>query len=81
MKEPLRTQLIKWHKYHENDVLNFAKEIHVYCKTDVQLLKSGCIKFRNAFITDTGIYHFQSCTIAGAHMNVMRTSHMKSKSI
>ena len=61
MKEPLRTQLIEWHKAHENDVFDFAKEIHEYCKSDVQLLKSGCIKFRNAFITDTGIDPFQSC--------------------
>ena len=81
MKEPLRTQLIEWHKAHENDVFDFAKEIHEYCKADVQLLKSGCIKFRNAFITDTGIDPFQSCTIAGACMNVLRTSHLKPNSI
>ena len=81
MKEPLRTQLIEWHKAHENDVFDFAKEIHEYCKSDVQLLKSGCIKFRNAFITDTGIDPFQSCTIAGACMNVLRTSHLKPNSI
>ena len=81
MKEPLRTQLIEWHKDHENDVFDFAKEIHEYCKADVQLLKSGCIKFRNAFITDTGIDPFQSCTIAGACMNILRTSHLKPNSI
>ena len=81
MKEPLRTQLIEWHKAHENDVFDFAKEIHEYCKADVQLLKSGCIKFRNAFITDTGIDPFQSCTITSACMNVLRTSHLKPNSI
>ena len=81
MKEPLRTQLIEWHKAHEIDVFDFAKEIHEYSKADVQLLKSGCIKFRNAFITDTGIDPLQSCTIAGACMNVLRTSHLKPNSI
>ena len=40
IKEPLRTQLIEWHKAHENDVFDFANEIHEYCKADVQLLKS-----------------------------------------
>ena len=75
VKEPLRTQLIESYKAHQNDVFDFAMEIHEYCKTDVQLLKSGCIKFRNAFIIDTGIDPFQSCTIAGACMNVLRTSH------
>ena len=79
MKEPLRTQLIEWHKSHK--VFDLAKEIHEYCKPGVQLLKSGCIKFRNAFITDTGIDPFQSCTIVGACMSVLHTSHLKPKSI
>ena len=81
MKEALRTQLIEWHKVYENDVFDFAKYIHEYCKADVQLLKSGCIKFRNTFITDTGIYPFHSSTIAGSYMNVLRTSHLKPNSI
>ena len=38
MKEPLRTQLIEWHK---EMYANFAKEIHELCKADVQFLKSG----------------------------------------
>ena len=81
MKEPSRTQLIEWHKVHENDVFDFAKEIHDYCKADVQFLKSGCIQFRNAFIPDTGIDPFHSCNIGGACMNVMRASHLKPNSI
>ena len=81
MQEPLRTQLIEWHTCQENYVFDFAREIHGYCKTDVQWLKSDCIKFRNAFITDTGIDPFQSCTIACACMNVLRPSHVKPKSI
>ena len=81
IKEQLHIQLIEWHKVHENDVFNFAKEIHEYYKADVQLLKSGCIKFRNAFIKDTGIDPFQSCTMACACMNVLCTSHLKPNSI
>ena len=81
MNEPLRTQLIEWPKCHENDVFDFPKEIHEYCKADVQLLKSGCIRFRHAFIKDTGIDPFRSCTIAGACMSVLRTSYLKPKSI
>ena len=45
VKEPLRTQMIEWHKAHENNVF----QIHEYCKADVQLLKSGCIMCRNDF--------------------------------
>ena len=81
MKELLRTQMIEWHESHEYDVFEFAKEIHEYCNADVKLLKSGCIKFRNAFIIYTGIDPFQSCKIAGYCMNVMSTSHLNPNSI
>ena len=81
MKKLLRTQMIEWHKSHVNDVFDFAKEIYEYCKAEVQLLKSCCIKFRNTVITDTGIDPFQSCSITGACMNVLRTSHLKPNSI
>ena len=58
MKQPLRTQLVELHKAHANGVFDFAKEMHEHCKAYVRLLKSVCIKFRNAFITDTGIDPF-----------------------
>ena len=44
-------------------------------------MKSGCIKFRDVLITDTGMDPFQSCTNAGACTNVLRTSHLKPESI
>ena len=53
LKEPARTELIKWHNDHADDVFDFAQRIDSYCKADVQLLKSGCMLFRNAFIADT----------------------------
>ena len=81
MKESLCTQLIEWHNAHENDVFDFTKEIHEDCKAVVQLLKPGCVKFRNTFITDAGIYPFQSCTSACACMNVLHTPHLKPNSI
>ena len=48
---------------------------------DVALLKSGCMKFKASFLTDTGIDPFRSCTIAGACMHVLCTSHLKEKTI
>ena len=30
MKEPLQSQLFKWHKCHENNAVYFAKEIRGY---------------------------------------------------
>ena len=81
MKEPARTQFIKWHNAHANDAFDFAKEIHDYCKADVQLLKAGCMKFRAAFIADTGLDPFQNCTIAGSCMDVLRSTYLKANTI
>ena len=81
MKEPARTQFIKWHNAHANDAFDFAKEIHDYCKADVQLLKAGCMKFRAAFIADTGLDPFQNCTIAGSCMDVLRSMYLKANTI
>ena len=39
------------------------------------------LSLETLFITDTGKDPFQSCTIAGACMNVIRTSHLKPNSI
>ena len=76
MKEPGRSKLIEWHREHADNEFEFSKEIHQYCQSDVALLKSGCMKFRSAFKSDTGIDSFQYCTIASAYMAVLRTSHL-----
>ena len=76
MKEPGRSKLIEWHREHADNEFEFSKEIHQYCQSDVALLKSGCMKFRSAFMSDTGIDPFQYCTIASACMAVLRTSHL-----
>ena len=53
----------------------------VHVLADVALLKSGCMKFRDSFLADTGIDPFRSCTIDSACMHVFRTSHLKEKTI
>ena len=81
MKEPGRSKLIEWHREHANHEFEFSKEIHQYCQSDVALLKSGCMKFRSAFMSDTNIDPFQYCSIASAYMAVLRTSHLITKTI
>ena len=75
MKEPARTQMIEWHR----EIMRATRSIlpkqftTTARRADVQLLKSGCMQFRNGFFADTGIYPFQSC--------VFRTSHLKPQTI
>ena len=34
-----------WQKVSENAVFDFQEELLKYCKSDVKLLKEGCLKF------------------------------------
>ena len=81
MKEPSRSALIKWHTEHNHDNFNFRLEMHDYCKADVQLLKAGCMQFRDAFMKDTGVDPYNYFTIAGACMEVFRTNFLKENTI
>ena len=81
MKQPLRTQLIEWHKATKMTCLILPKRFMSTVKQTFSCSSQVAFKFRNAFFTDTGIDPFQSCTIAGVCMNVLRTSHLIPNSI
>ena len=72
LKEPARSNLLKWHEENKTNRFNFSKEIEAYCIADVRLLKDGCMAFRSSFMRDTGSDPFMSITIAGACMRVFR---------
>ena len=72
MKPEPRGKLIQWHRQHENDRFVFAEELKRYCTADVDLLRAGCIHFRNSFLQSTGIDPFEKITIASTCMEVFR---------
>ena len=72
LKEPARSNLLKWHEENKTNRFNFSEEIEAYCIADVRLLKDGCMAFRSSFMRDTGSDPFMSITIAGACMRVFR---------
>lgn len=53
MSSDERKKFLEWYKTKENEIFNFKKEIQKYCKSDVDILRRGCLAFRNLLIKST----------------------------
>ena len=70
-----------WHQQQRNKVFDFQKELVAYCKSDVRLLKQGCLTFKRLFETLTGFNPFEHITIASACNRDLRMNRMIPNSI
>lgn len=76
-----RLEFYKWYesKIADNAVFDFQKEMLEYCRSDVDILRRACLKFKNLLWEATsidgghGVDAFESCTIASLCMNVFKT--------
>ena len=72
----------------KDEVFDFRKEMLEYCRSDVDILRQTCLKFRELLMSATGVQRevindkgkrfgavdpFDSVTIASVCMNVFRT--------
>ena len=73
--------LEKWHQEQRDKVFDFQKELVAYCKSDVRLLKQGCLTFKRLFETLTGFNPFEHITIASACNRDLRMNRMIPNSI
>ena len=75
--------LEKWHQeQHEKEVVfDFRKELREYCKSDVRLLKQGCLTFKRLFEAQAGFNPFDHITIASACNMDLRMNRMIPNSI
>ena len=48
-----REEFFKWYNKQKGE-FNFRKEMHEYCVSDVDILRKGCLKFRNLMLSITG---------------------------
>ena len=82
-----REECLAWLKSKENCVFDFKKEMLDYCRSDVDILRQACLKFRELLMSATGdcvmdqggkpqwtgaVDPFDSVTIASVCMNVSR---------
>ena len=82
MSPEAREAFLSWYYEHKNMSFNFQHELLIYCRSDVDILRRCCLKFRENFIDVTTIDPFEkSITIASACQRVFRTNFLKENSI
>ena len=87
MSSKERTEFEKWYPSKKNEVFDFQKELREYCISDVDILRKGCMKFREIMMSVTstkkindkgetmehpGLDPFDHVTIASACQAVYR---------
>ncbi|XP_034302591.2 uncharacterized protein [Magallana gigas] len=50
-----RKKFVTWHASKSSEVFNFQEEMLKYCRSDVDILRRGCIAFRNTVLQATTI--------------------------
>ncbi|XP_052779212.1 uncharacterized protein LOC128216636 [Mya arenaria] len=88
MKIDKRFEFLAWYDIHKNDAFDFQYELLKYCRSDVDILRKCCLKFRELFQEITqknevpGIDPFEKClTIASACNLVFRRNFLEHESI
>ena len=88
MKPETRTKFLQWYDQHKLDPFDFQKELLRYCRSDVDILKKCCLRFRSLFMDLTkkenlsGVDPLEKCiTIASACNLVFRKNFLKNEAI
>ena len=79
-----KEELTRWHAHQvlRNVPFHFQHEMIEYCKSDVALLKAGCVKFQQEFESQAGFNPMESCiTIASACNKYWRMHHLEPNTI
>ena len=88
MKPEIRTKFLQWYEQHQTEHFDFHKELVRYCRSDVDILRKCCLRFRSLFMEMTkkedqnGIDPFAKCiTIASACNLVFRKNFLENETI
>ena len=74
MKTKERKRFEGWYETQKNETFDLQKEMEKYCRSDVDILKRGCMIFRDIILekTDGVLDPFQYVTIAGVCMGMFK---------
>jgi hypothetical protein len=83
MRKTPRQEFLKWHAANgkEKYVFEFQKAFLIYCDSDVDILRRGCLQLRKQFLEIADIDPFQYITIVGVCMTIYRTKYLQPKTI
>jgi hypothetical protein len=59
MKKKDREEFMTWYDSVKHETFNFQQQMYEYCKSDVEILRQGCIIFRQLFLDVANIDPFQ----------------------
>src|SRR5262249_2371207 len=72
MKKKDREEFLKWYDLVKNNIFDFKKELIEYCRSDVDILRRGCLELRKQFLEIANIDPFRYLTIASVCMAIYR---------
>lgn len=82
--ESERSELVKWHteKIDEKYIFDIQKEFVEYCISDVEILSTACLKFRQQLLETSNVCPFtEACTIASACNKVFLRNFLRPNTI
>ena len=75
-----RSDFLNWYEQ-QTGVVDFRKELIQYCRSDVDILRRGCLAFRQEFLNIADVDPFQYVTIASVCMAIYRSKFLKENTI
>lgn len=76
-----RNEFYDWYVQQSDKIFDFRQEIMSYCVSDVELLRKGCMVFRDQFMQEHALDPFQYVTIASACLALWRQKFMPPDSV
>ncbi|KAK3104555.1 hypothetical protein FSP39_004928 [Pinctada imbricata] len=78
MSSARRKDFLLWYREKESETFHFQTEMLKYCRSDVDILRRACLKFRKLMLEVThGIDPFDYVTIASVCMGIFKTLFLK----
>ena len=81
MAKKEREKFFEWYKTTKDQTFNFKEEMYKYCKSDVDILRRGCLKLRELFMKISNIDPFQYVTIASVCNAIYRSEFLPQNTI
>ena len=79
MKKKERNEFMDWYDSVKHGTFNFREEMYKYCRSDVDILRKGCLKLRELFLQVATIDPFQYITIASVCSAIYRNECLPEK--
>ena len=87
MSSERRKEFMQWYEKNQRKAFDLEQEMIMYCISDVDILRRGCVEFRKLFKEATGsedsghlsVDPFSCLTIASVCMTVFRTNYIPEK--